>query len=131
MGTKDFKFTIDVDKNIESEEMMIAPMLIQPFVENAIEHGISKIEKKGEVLISFALKNEQLHCEIQDNGIGYKQSVKFKKKSSHQSVALDVTKERIDKISDKSTFKIEELNDSKGEVIGTLVSFNLPIITDY
>ncbi|MDC9722591.1 MAG: histidine kinase [Urechidicola sp.] len=131
MGAKDFKFTIDVDKKIDIKEMMIAPMLIQPFVENAIEHGISQIEKEGNILVSFALKNKQLYCAIKDNGIGYKQSVKFKNKSSHQSVALEVTKERIDKISDKSTFKIEELKDTKGAIKGTLVSFNLPIITDY
>ncbi|MFK5880227.1 MAG: histidine kinase [Flavobacteriaceae bacterium] len=131
MGAKDFLFTINIDENIDIEEMMLASMIIQPFVENAIEHGISKIEKKGEITIYFALKKDQLNCQILDNGIGYQQSISHKKQSSHQSVALEVTKDRINMISKNSAFMIEELKDSKGEILGTLVSFNLPLITDY
>ncbi len=131
MGTKDFKFTINVADKIDVEEVMLGPMIIQPFVENAIEHGISKIDEEGEIAISFTLENNQLNCQILDNGIGYKQSTSHKKQSSHQSVALEVTKERIDMISKNSTFKIEELKESKGKILGTLVSFSLPLITDY
>ena len=111
--------------------MLLAPMIIQPFVENAIEHGISKIDKQGEIKVSFTLKNNQLHCQIQDNGIGYMQSKKNKKQSTHQSVALEVTKERINMISKNSMFKIVELKDSNEKILGTLVSFNLPLITDF
>lgn len=131
MGSKEFKYDITVDDKIDIEEVLLAPMIIQPFVENAIEHGILKIEKLGEITISFALKNNQLECRIRDNGVGYQQSLTQKKQSSHQSVALAVTKERIDMISDNSAFKIEELKDSKGKILGTLVSFNLPLITDF
>ena len=131
MGSKEFKFDINVAAKIDIEEMLLAPMIIQPFVENAIEHGISKIDKQGEITVSFTLKKDQLHCQIRDNGIGYMQSIKNKKQSAHQSVALEVTKERIDMISKNSAFKIEELKGSDGEILGTLVSFNLPLITDY
>ena len=131
MGSKEFKFDVKVDTKIDIEEMLLAPMIIQPFVENAIEHGVSKIEELGEIIISFTLKNNQLHCQIQDNGIGYMLSINNKKQSTHESVALEVTKERINMISKSSAFKIEELKDTNEKILGTLVSFNLPLITDY
>ncbi len=131
LTSKSFDYYIEIDKNIDIEELMIPPMLIQPFVENAIEHGISKVDKKGEITIYFVLKENQLHCGIQDNGIGYEQSLNNKKLSTHQSMALDVTKERIEIISGDKTFKIEELKGKNNMILGTLVTFFLPIITDY
>lgn len=131
MGSKEFKFEINIDDKLNLEEVLLAPMIIQPFVENAIEHGISKIDREGEILISFTLKNNQLHGQIKDNGIGYEQSLKEEKNIDHQSVAIEVTTERIKMISENNDFKIEELRNDENFVSGTIVSFNLPLITDY
>ena len=106
-------------------------MLIQPFVENAIEHGILATATKGIIKVVFKQLDNKLLCVIEDNGIGYEQSLKNKKGGSHQSVALEVTKERIKKIFVNSNFKIEELKDVNAVVLGTRVSFTLPLITDY
>ena len=131
MGAKEFKFDINIDEKLDAEEVLLAPMILQPFVENAIEHGISKVERGGEVSIKFELISDQLYCEIRDNGVGYQQALAQEKISGHQSVAIEVTKERIKMISENNNFKIEEIRNDENHIAGTIVSFNLPLMTDY
>jgi ligand-binding sensor domain-containing protein len=130
MSYQSFEYEIIPPSDFDAEEILIPPMLIQPFVENAIRHGISTIEN-GKLLINFSVKNEQLLCVIQDNGIGIEVSKQNKTKTNHQSMALDVTKERIESLSGKNTFEIEEIKDENQVVLGTKVSFKIPLLTDY
>ncbi len=129
MSSKHFDYSITTNLNIDPEEILIPPMLIQPFVENSIKHGISSIEN-GKVDIRFFVKNDFLHCEIVDNGIGIHQSKKLKTTSTHQSVALKVTQERIKSLSEKSTFHIDEIIENK-QIKGTKVAFKIPLKTDF
>ncbi|MCF6279043.1 MAG: histidine kinase [Flavobacteriaceae bacterium] len=131
MNEKQFNYSIDIASDTNIEEILIPPMLVQPFVENAIAHGFRGIDRVGELKIAFAVKKEFLHCTVQDNGIGIEESKRRKVNASHQSMALEVTKERIESLSEKDTFKIEELKEEKGIVLGTKVSFKIPLLTDY
>ncbi len=65
-----FDFTFEIDDNLEINELKIPGMIIQPFVENAIEHGFNTIDYKGLILISFVDEKEQIKISIEDNGIG-------------------------------------------------------------
>ena len=124
MAAQAFDYEIKTSSNgIDLEEILIPPMLIQPFVENSVKHGFQHNAIKGKVTVRFEVKGEFLECEVRDNGIGIEQS-KLKKKSHHPSTALKVTKERIESLSKNHQLKIREDQ-------GTIVSFRLPLKTDF
>lgn len=124
MAPKAFDYQIHLNTDgIDTEEILVPPMLIQPFVENSVKHGFQHQNIKGKIDISFSVQGEFLACEIRDNGIGIEQS-KLKKKSHHPSTALKVTKERIESLTKEHQLIIKEDN-------GTIVSFRLPLKTDY
>ena len=129
MSSNTFEYTITTKLSVDIEEILIPPMLIQPFVENSIKHGISSV-KEGKIEINFSIKNDFLYCEILDNGIGIHQSKKLKKTSTHQSVALSVTQERIQNLSKESTFSIKEISNNN-KVTGTQILFKIPLKTDF
>lgn len=131
MNEKKFNYSINISNTIDIEEVLIPPMLVQPFVENAIAHGIKSVDRVGELTISFTVKNEFLQCTVQDNGIGIEESKRRRINVNHQSMALKVTKERIESLSGKDTFMIEQLNDKNNKILGTKVSFKIPLLTDY
>jgi LytS/YehU family sensor histidine kinase len=129
-----FDYNIDVDPDIAVDQVTVPPMLAQPFIENAIEHGIIHLSKKGLITIRFILKGFALIIEIEDNGIGIEKSSQLSqhKWNEHQSLATKITKERIKNI--KSSTKI----DVKMEIIdlsenidlqqkGTIIRFTLPV----
>ncbi|MFA7446181.1 MAG: sensor histidine kinase, partial [Flavobacteriaceae bacterium] len=108
-----FDFTITKDQTIE-DDMALPPLLIQPFVENAILHGIVPKKEKGLISIDFSLSENHLICTVKDSGIGYKTSLERKENSVfvHQSMALDIIRKRL-KMIEKTTgkkafFTIEE-----------------------
>jgi len=129
MNSNSFNYHINTSLNFHSEEILIPPMLIQPFVENSIKHGF-KTKKEGKITLDFFTKNNFLHCSIIDNGIGIHQSKKDKKVSSHNSVAIKVTEERIKTLTQKNDFRIDELL-NKNITSGTKVSFKIPLKTDF
>ncbi|MEN5086461.1 histidine kinase [Sphingobacterium sp. PCS056] len=79
--------------DLDLEDILIPPMLIQPFVENAIEHGLKNIDHKGWVKISFYKNNDYLHVCVTDNGVGLKESAAHKK--DKRSLSQVITKERL------------------------------------
>jgi hypothetical protein len=131
MNSKSFEYVIETSlNNIDSEEILIPPMLLQPFVENCIKHAFQPNTTNPKIKILFEVKSNFLHFIIKDNGIGYHQSKKEKVKTNHQSVALQVTKERIQHVSKYNSFSIEEIKNDK-EVSGTKIGFKIPLKTDY
>jgi len=131
MSTKFFQFKVDTDKiAIDLDEILIPSMLIQPFIENAIKHGLESTNNKGLITLSFEIKDVSLICVITDNGIGYKQSKGNASDTNHESVALKVTEERIKNMSGKQSFYISEViqNDI---VMGTKVWFKVPLKTEF
>ena len=93
-----FEYTIEFEEGVEEEELLIPSMIIQPFVENAVWHGISALEDKGMIRISFALHSPQaLKITIEDNGIGIKQaSVYASKSEDHLNMGITMTRKRLE-----------------------------------
>ncbi|MDT7831964.1 histidine kinase [Flavobacteriaceae bacterium S356] len=126
-----FQFAVNTDKvTIDLDEILIPPMLIQPFIENAIKHGIENTNTNGKITLSFEIKGTSLVCIITDNGIGYKQSKKKTRDTNHESIALKVTEERIKGMSGAQSFYISEIVQN-GAVLGTKIWFKIPLKTEF
>ncbi len=128
------KFLFSIYKSNEIEDdMALPPLLLQPFIENAIIHGVIPKKEIGNIMVSFTIKNQNLLCIVEDNGIGFEQSKATKQNSvvAHKSMALDITKKRLEMIESttkqKTNFTIEEVK-SGNEIKGTKVVLNLPIL---
>ena len=127
-----FDFSITKSSDIE-DDMALPPLLLQPFVENAIIHGLIPKAEKGAISIQFSLEGESLLCSIEDNGIGFETSKELKETlvSVHKSMALDITKKRLEMMeastSQKANVDIKEIKSEKGAVLGTKVVLNLPL----
>lgn len=125
------EYTIDVDSVIETEFVHIPPMLAQPFIENAIEHGIFHKETNGKIEIRLFFENGKLVYEIEDNGIGIEEAMKLKRKlkSSYESLATVITKERIRSMNQeqKQLFDIEIIDKKNLQADTTGVKVKLVI----
>ena len=125
-----FDFKIIVDEELDLNETLIPPMLIQPFVENAIEHGFRNINYKGLLIISFKIKDDSLMIEVNDNGSGLKKSVVDKQKK--QSLAQIILKERFELLftsrGQKAQFKVADKSGVEDK--GVLVEMIIPIINE-
>jgi ligand-binding sensor domain-containing protein len=130
---KRFEYEIKVAPDVDTEFMQIPSMLIQPYVENSIWHGIMHKEGNGKIEIHLKMKNEALSCTIRDNGIGRKRSMELKqeKNGEHKSVGLSNTKERLEIINqvNKSNMSVEitDVLDEKGNICGTNVEIYIPV----
>lgn len=131
-----FKYTIEVDPDLDEEESKIPSLLIQPFAENAIWHGLLHKEGSRELNIRFKIRDEdQLLCIIEDNGIGRKRAAEIKAgkfdAQKHESKGMKISQERIDLVrlqTDQSTdIRIEDLYDESGNANGTRVTVTLPL----
>lgn len=123
-----FEFDIEVSPEIFVQNALIPPMITQPFIENAIEHGqLHKIDG-GFIQISFHKVNNMLQILIEDNGIGRKGAELNKKSKAHKSMAMKITKERIDNLNKKyrteGFLRVEDFN--KALKTGTKVLISLP-----
>ncbi len=131
MAEKPFDYDIILNTDLDAEEILIPPMLIQPFVENAIRHGILKGPRRGKLKVQFDTVKETLRVTIEDNGVGIYNSQQQKPKTDHQSMALKVTRERLESISSKGALEIKELKQEDGTIEGTTIVFKIPLETDY
>lgn len=129
-----FEYRIEVDEEINEEEVMIPPMIIQPYVENAIWHGLVHKSGKGLLEIAVNLKGRTLICTVTDNGIGRKKAIEIKEKKgqTHRSMGMQVTEGRIDLIrkinnTKEATVNITDLEDEGGKPTGTQVKLVLPV----
>jgi LytS/YehU family sensor histidine kinase len=123
-----FTFNFKIDSSIESDIIEIPPMLIQPLIENAIEHGISTIDN-GKIDLTFSLHDKYLMVVIEDNGIGINRN-NAKRDLNHESMAISIIKERI-KLLTKSrkdiTIEITDLSEINPNLTGTRISFGIPL----
>jgi len=126
-----FNFTIQKSAAIE-DDVALAPLIIQPFVENAIIHGVIPKKELGNIKIDFSIKDDSLICTILDDGIGINQSKQNKENSvtAHKSMAIDIIQKRLEMIasstSKKATIKIEEQKEDN-QIKGTKVILQLPL----
>ncbi len=121
-----FNYTIQVDPKLDTSDIQFPPMLLQPFVENAILHGLRPKGGAGEIKIKFSSEKEKLIVSIEDNGIGFKQSqlTKSKQQQVHQSIGLDLARKRLDLFNGgiKNAIHLQELINVNGQVKGTLAT---------
>jgi tetratricopeptide (TPR) repeat protein len=126
--TDSFNYTIEIDEQLSSDNVLLPPMLIQPFIENAIEHGFSDSGKSGELHISYKKTDKELEIRISDNGKGFSAEDQPREKKSHESVAIQITEKRINLLNKKrkGAFKFEI---SSTPMEGTTVFFSIPYNT--
>jgi ligand-binding sensor domain-containing protein len=124
---------VEIDPKLDAAEEILPPLMIQPFVENAIIHGLKDLDHQGKIKVGFKLLTEHLlECFIEDNGKGRKEAAKInaQKENYHKSTALQVTQERLASLNqevDFIPFEIIDLQDKSGKPIGTKVVFRLVI----
>lgn len=148
-------YEIDVDEEIEEDIMGVPTMIIQPYVENAIEHGL-RTKQQGLVKVIFTLQDEQnILCVVEDNGIGRRKTAQLQdhdpRYENHKSKGTSITERRLEILhnmgkennlrissveedhllentSKKKYVKIIDLEDSMGESLGTRVEILIPIV---
>jgi ligand-binding sensor domain-containing protein len=120
-----FSYTLQADEGLLSGHYKIPPLIIQPYIENAIHHGLNPLtDRKGELFLKAALKDTILEFTITDNGVGRKKAaVKDSVSPSHQSYGLQLTKERIHLFNEEkgNDISIKDLYDEHGNPMGTTV----------
>lgn len=127
---QDFKFHINGDDNPEIEEVRIPPLLLQPFLENAIWHGLLVSPREEKVLSIHILQEEDItKIIIDDNGAGRQNKKEQNTIKSHKSMGMQIIKERIDlynKTYDGNIkFKIIDKKDKSGNPLGTQIVLEL------
>ena len=124
----DYEFVIDI-QSASMEEILLPTMLLQPFIENSIKHGLS-INKIGLIKVQVQEKNNYIGFEIIDNGVGFSATTLNIKNKTHQSVALNLTQERLSNLTKHHCFTISTIK--KDHInSGTKISFKIPLKTDY
>jgi tetratricopeptide (TPR) repeat protein len=132
MGDK-LEYEFIVNDKIDIKAIIVPPMLSQPFIENAIEHGIKHKEGKGKVSIQIEMENNILEFSIADNGVGRDKAREIEKsrEKKHRSLAMKITRERLEalrkKTRSKIRFEIIDLKDDDGNSTGTRVVFGVPV----
>lgn len=122
-----FSYSIELTDNIDPETDTIPPMFVQPFVENAIEHGIVNAKEKGLIELTLKKMGGYITIEIKDNGSGLTSGANPKE---HHSLATTIIKERIElfnkTLKDQIQLILGDIIGENGEVLGTRVELKVP-----
>ncbi|MEN9304537.1 MAG: hypothetical protein RL264_2966 [Bacteroidota bacterium] len=133
LNDNSFDYVVLTDEVNEPDFIEIPPMLLQPFVENAVKHGFRQLDKmgrRGKLTVRFIEANKELIVEICDNGIGRKAAAEFSTATNnekHVSVAMDVTRSRLEKMKAGNRLEIIDLYEN-GDAKGTKVVVRIPLI---
>ncbi len=126
-------YEINLADDVNKSKIPIPPMLIQPFIENSLKHGLLHRKEDRQLSISYKREKDNLLCIVEDNGIGRKQSalLNAKKIKKHKSFATSATENRIDLLNigrdKKISMKILDLINANQEAAGTKVILTIPI----
>jgi sensor histidine kinase YesM len=123
-----FKFEFIIDGNYQPEEVLIPAMMVHPFVENAVIHGLSS-RKNGSIEIRFIIDELHLTAIITDNGVGREKAKinNLQRDPSHKSTALLVVEERLKLFNISGKPEITDLYDQNIAPAGTQVKIVLPV----
>ncbi len=133
-----FDYKIEVEESLRASSIEIPPMLIQPFLENAIWHGLRHLQKEkcdGKILLKITRDGDYLRCVVEDNGIGREKSAALKagkNDNNHKkSMGMRITRDRIDLINKlrnvDAHVEIIDLKDDSGHAAGTRVELTIPV----
>jgi ligand-binding sensor domain-containing protein len=129
-----FDFTIIIENKVD-DNIPVPPLLLQPFIENSIRHGILNLEnRQGNILIDFFIEEtNRLICIVEDNGIGRKSAMKLKSHIfDHQSKGMELVDKRIDGLNSIYNIDISVIikDIEENDVTGTRVKIKLPLQYD-
>lgn len=128
-----FDYEIIVDNQLLLHQFFIQPMMVQPYVENAIWHGLMPMEKGGQLKVGFAQTANQLVVSVEDNGIGRQrsQAMKTMQRSPQRSHGMKVTAERLailnKKVDGEAKIIVSDLTDKQDKPCGTRIDLILPL----
>ncbi|WP_295121995.1 sensor histidine kinase [uncultured Chitinophaga sp.] len=131
-----FTYQVVIDPELDVDYMEIPSMIIQPFLENAIWHGLLHKSGKGLLILSFHIVNDRILCTIEDNGVGREAAIAMKQGNGqkHASKGLQITRDRLSLYNSRfdmdASFDIEDLKDEHEKATGTRVNLWLPLIED-
>jgi tetratricopeptide (TPR) repeat protein len=131
---KKFDYKIVVDHEVETTVLRVPPLIVQPYVENAIWHGLMHKKERGHLAVNLYTAQNNLFCKIIDDGIGRKKAEELKNKigSTHKSIGLRITADRIAMLQhqNETSITINDLVLADGEPGGTEVLIKLPVHHD-
>lgn len=132
-----FDYELHLSERVTAESIQLPGMILQPYIENAIWHGIVNLRdsRRGKLKISMERENEVLVVTIEDNGIGRDMASGFNKDRRHKSVSMQLTKERLSAINqfyghEMASVTITDLFDEQAQPAGTRVEVRIPINTE-
>jgi len=131
-----FEYKISVDEEVDTTVLKLPPLIIQPYAENAIWHGLMHKKEKGHLAIELYLGEEILYCKITDDGIGRKKATELKSKSAsvHKSMGMRITADRIQVLQQQhqknTSISINDLVYPDGSPGGTEVLIKIPLCYD-
>lgn len=127
-----FDYIITVEEDVDKEFLSVPPMLLQPFIENAIEHGFKNLKTAGEIQFNVSTSKNYLIMQVIDNGIGIEASAKLNDKKNHHSYALKIINKRIAllnlKLKHSIKLSIEDLSKKNNLIQGTKITIEIPFI---
>ncbi|GAB3963177.1 hypothetical protein GCM10028805_65760 [Spirosoma harenae] len=130
-----FNFLIETSPDLKSDTLLIPPMIIQPYIENAILHGIAHKKEQGMIWVRIKPTDDYLECIVEDDGIGRQKAAELKSKTptSHKSVGLKVTAERLQLIGQRNGKQtrvvVIDKEDDDHQALGTQIIIELPFMT--
>lgn len=123
-----FTYRIEWDEHTDPESILVPPMLTQPFIENAIKHGLKNKQEGGLIRICYRIENNQLLFEVTDNGSGLIDEHKTQK-----SLSTQITKERLERMTERkdAVIQIENITDVSANVLGVRTHFEIPFVYNH
>ncbi len=124
-----FDYIFKIEDEVDEFDLQVPPLIIQPFAENAIWHGLRNMNERGMLEIRVKQPQEDILCiYIEDNGIGREASQKLKKQETqHKSYGIDITIDRIKTLNQENGFVIHDLYDESGNATGTQIIITLKL----
>ncbi|MCK0147640.1 tetratricopeptide repeat protein [Arenibacter sp. F26102] len=121
-----FTFEIKIDPALDPDNVLVPPLILQPFIENSIWHGISKKQGKGHILIQIKKEDQSIICSVDDDGVGRKASVAINEKEG-KSMGMKITKSRINIINKQKNSNADIVLIDKADNMGLRVEVKLPL----
>jgi ligand-binding sensor domain-containing protein len=131
-----FQYKISCQEELDIEVLKVPPLILQPYTENAIWHGLMHREDKGQLDIEVSEENDHLYFKITDNGVGRRKAAELASKSAtkHKSMGLRITADRIAGMQsvngNESPVTINDLTNADGTAAGTEVTIKIPVVYD-